>query len=77
MDQEGDYSITMSAPDAAILHVHHALVIDGDTPGQDGGEFSASIKLQPGLHPFKLRYLSKGKNATFEVNGPSKTALVR
>lgn len=75
--EEGVYTVKLSAPDAAVLHLHRALVVDGDTPGEDGGTHHAEIRLRPGLHPFRLGYLSAGPNAVLEVTGPGEVAFVR
>ena len=77
VEEEGDYTVKLAAPDAALLHIHQALVIDGDTPGKHGGTHEASVRLLPGLHPFCLGYLSGGKNAALEVTGPGAIEFVR
>ena len=68
--KEDLHTIRMRVPGAAVLHVHRALVIDGDTPGKDGGELEAEINLKAGLHPFRLIYLSEGENASLDISGP-------
>jgi len=75
--EDGDYTFRLESPDAAVLHVHKALVIDGDTPGEDGGVAEASAKLEAGLHPFRLRYLSGGPAAKLAVEGPGEVSWVR
>jgi len=73
----GDYTFTVRAPDAAVLHLHRALVIDGDSPGEDGGTHEATAKLEAGLHPFRLGYLTGGERASLEVSGPNAVEFVR
>ncbi len=75
--EDGEYAFKLTAPDAAVLHVHQALVVDGDTPGEDGGTLTATARLEAGLHPFRLRYLSAGGNATLAVDGPAKVGFRR
>jgi len=75
--EAGDYTFQLDAPDAALLHLHKALVIDGDTPGEDGGALEGSAKLEAGLHPFRLRYLTDGKTAGLKVTGPKAVELVK
>ena len=75
--EQGDYTVKLNAPDAAVLHIHQALVVDGDTPGEDGGSHEAGIRLLPGLHPFRLSYLSAGENAVLEITGPGEVGFVR
>jgi len=77
VEEEGEFTVKLTAPDAAVLHIHKALVIDGDTPGEDGGAHEADIRLLPGLHPFRLSYLSDGENAALEVTGPGAVEFVR
>ena len=75
--KEDLHTIRMRVPGAAVLHVHRALVIDGDTPGKDGGEHEAEINLKTGLHPFRLIYLSEGENASLDISGPGGVGIVR
>lgn len=77
ISEPGEYQFRLDAPDAAVLHVHKALVLDGDTPGEDGGTLEATAKLKAGLHPFQLVYLSDSKNATLKVTGPSEVEFVK
>lgn len=77
VSQTGPYIFSLDAPDAAVLHVHKALVIDGDTPGKDGGTIQTTATLAEGLHPFRLGYLSDGKNAILKVAGPGSVEFVK
>ena len=75
VDQDGSYTCTVTSPDACVLHIHRALVIDGDTPGPDGGEHAATINLTAGAHPFRLRYLSDGPVVNLVITGPGAVQL--
>ncbi len=73
----GKYIFSLEAPDAAVLHVHKSLVIDGDTPGQDGGTIQTTAELMEGLHPFRLGYLTDGGKALLKVAGPGGVEFVK
>jgi len=75
--EEGEYAVQLTSPDAAVLHIHQALVIDADTPAKDGGSHKANIRLLPGLHPFRLSYLTTGENARLQLAGPAAVDFVR
>lgn len=52
---DGDYTFHLTSDAGAQLRLHDALVIDDDF-NHDGSEATASIRLQAGLHPFRLFY---------------------
>jgi arylsulfatase A-like enzyme len=52
----GDYTFYLSADTGALLRIHDATVIDADYGYSAGTEISGEIKLQAGLHPFRLYY---------------------
>jgi arylsulfatase A-like enzyme len=54
--QDGDYTFYLQADTGALLRIHDATVIDADFGYAGGQEVSGSIKLQAGLHPFRLFY---------------------
>jgi hypothetical protein len=54
--QEGTYTFYLSADTGALLRIHDATVIDADYGYVSGKETSGSIRLQAGLHPFRLYY---------------------
>lgn len=54
--RDGDYTFYLQADTGALLHLHDATVIDADYGYVGGQEISGVIKLQAGLHPFRLFY---------------------
>ena len=54
--QDGDYTFYLAADTGALLRIHDAVVIDADYGYSGGKEISGSIRLQAGLHPFRLYY---------------------
>ena len=54
--QDGDYTFYLTADTGALLRIHDATVIDADYGYPGGKEVSGSIRLQAGLHPFRLYY---------------------
>jgi arylsulfatase A-like enzyme len=59
--QDGDYTFYLSADTGAELRIHDATVIDADFGYPGGTEINGSIKLQAGLHPFRLYYARRDK----------------
>lgn len=53
----GDYTFFISADTGALLRIHDATVIDADYGYVGSTEVSGTIKLQAGLHPFRLYYV--------------------
>ncbi len=69
---DGDYTFYMKADQGALLRVHQATVIEADY-GYQGKEKEGAIKLEAGLHPFRLYYNNKGnsnKSLDFAWSGP-------
>ena len=54
--QAGDYTFYLRADTGALLRIHDATVIDADFAYPCGTERSGRIRLQAGLHPFRLYY---------------------
>ncbi len=54
--KDGDYTFYLEADSGALLRIHDATVIDADFGYVAGQEASGAIKLQAGLHPFRLFY---------------------
>ncbi len=52
----GDYTFYLSTDTGALLRLHDATVIDADFGYISGTEVSGQIKLQAGMHPFRLYY---------------------
>jgi len=61
--KDGNYTFSLAADTGALLRIHDATVIDADFGYVSGTQASGSIRLQAGLHPFRLYYArrSKGK----------------
>ena len=59
--QDGDYTFYLHADTGALLRIHDATVIDADFGYIGGEEASGSIRLQAGLHPFRLYYARRTK----------------
>ena len=51
---DGEYTFYLTASSGAVLRLHEATVIDADFGYPAGTEVSGSIRLQAGLHPFRL-----------------------
>jgi hypothetical protein len=59
--QDGEYTFFIKADTGALLRIHDATVIDADYGYKGGEEAGGSIRLQAGLHPFRLYYARKTK----------------
>jgi arylsulfatase A-like enzyme len=71
--QDGDYTFYLTADTGALLRVHDATVIDADYGYSGGKEVSGSMRLQAGLHPFRLYYAHRNSvtpSLTFSWSGP-------
>jgi arylsulfatase A-like enzyme len=73
--KEGDYTFYLTVDSGALLRLHEATVIDADFGYTGDKEMSGSIRLEAGLHPFRLYYARKpGVTApsqlNFEWSGP-------
>lgn len=74
--QDGDYTFHLEADGGALLRIHDATVIDADFGYAGGEERSGGIRLQAGLHPFRLYYVPGSKGAPslkISWNGPGIT----
>jgi arylsulfatase A-like enzyme len=70
---DGEYTFTIRADAGVLLRIHDATVIDGDYGYVPGLEKTGTIRLQKGLHPFRLYYTLKSGNKPllyFEWEGP-------
>jgi hypothetical protein len=56
ISRDGNYTFELAADTGALLRIHDATVIDADYGYVGGREVSGSIRLQAGLHPFRLYY---------------------
>ena len=54
--KDGSYTFYLTVDTGALLRIHDATVIDADYGYAGGKELSATIRLQAGLHPFRLYY---------------------
>jgi hypothetical protein len=54
--KDGNYTFYLAADTGALLRIHDATVIDADYGYTSGKERSSNIRLQAGLHPFRLYY---------------------
>jgi hypothetical protein len=71
---DGEYSFSLTADSGAVMRIHDANIIDADFGYESGSEISGSVRLEAGLHPFRLNYLkSGGKAPSLDVqwSGPS------
>ena len=70
---DGDYTFYLRADTGALLRIHDATVIDADFGYRPGSEVGGSIRLQAGLHPFRLYYRHQQKTTPllkFYWSGP-------
>jgi arylsulfatase A-like enzyme len=71
--QAGDYTFYLEADTGGLLRIHDATVIDADYGYRGGQEVGGSIRLQAGLHPFRLYYARRDKGTPslkFSWSGP-------
>lgn len=71
---DGEYSFSMTADSGAVLRIHDANILDADFGYEGGREVSAKVKLEAGLHPFRLNYLKNAANTPsldLQWSGPS------
>jgi hypothetical protein len=62
---DGEYAFSLEANAGALLRIHDATVIDADF-GYPGGQMrEGRIRLQAGLHPFRLYWLRKSSGTPF------------
>ncbi|TZF86478.1 sulfatase-like hydrolase/transferase (plasmid) [Pedobacter sp. BS3] len=77
--ENGDYTFYLSAPGKAYLRLHEATVIDADYGYKPGEIKESTLKLQAGLHPFRLYYYGTSANPSqlkLEWKTPSGTKEV-
>lgn len=71
--QDGNYTFYLSADTGALLRIHDATVVDADFGYRGGQTVSGAIRLQAGLHPFRLYYARRGQGRPaldFAWSGP-------
>lgn len=71
--RDGDYTFYLTVDTGALLRIHDITVIDADFGYAGGTEASGGVRLQAGLHPFRLYYArgSKGvPSLNFSWSGP-------
>jgi len=56
---DGEYTFFLNTEGGAFLRIHDAAVIDADFGYTVGTERKGNIRLEAGLHPFKLYYTTK------------------
>ncbi len=61
--KDGEYEFRLRTDAGALLRIHDATVIDADFGYVSGEEASGKIRLQAGLHPFRLFYARRKKGA--------------
>lgn len=54
----GEYQVSLLGKAKAVLHLHDILLLDTDQPSGGEGLKSGSIRLEKGLHPLRLTYLT-------------------
>ncbi|MEI6196169.1 MAG: sulfatase-like hydrolase/transferase, partial [Verrucomicrobiota bacterium] len=71
--RDGDYVFYLAADTGALLRIHDMTVLDADYGYSGGKEISGNIRLQAGLHPFRLYYThwnSVTPRLNFSWSGP-------
>lgn len=71
--RDGDYTFYLTADTGALLRIHDATVIDADYGYIGGQERSGNVRLQKGLHPFRLYYARRKTghpSLSFSWSGP-------
>jgi hypothetical protein len=71
--QDGSYTFYLTADTGALLRIHDATVIDADFGYTSGDEVGGTIRLQAGLHPFRLYYARRDQGQPllqFSWSGP-------
>lgn len=56
----GSYTFYLRASTGALLRLHESILIDADHGYTNGNLRTETIRLEKGLHPFRLHYLHKG-----------------
>ena len=72
IQEAGDWTFHCQSTGGVIFKIHNKLVIDGDYKN-DGAEISTTVKLDQGIHPYRLYYkTTTGKPALkLEWEGPN------
>ncbi|MFP6883294.1 MAG: PA14 domain-containing protein, partial [Roseibacillus sp.] len=70
--EPGDWTFHCRATGGLIFKIHNKLVIDGDYK-YDGSEISATVKLDEGIHPYRLYYRTSGSKPALSLQweGPN------
>ncbi len=71
--RDGDYTFYLEADTGVELRIHDATVIDADFGYTGGKEAGGSIRLEAGLHPFRLYYVRRSlglPSFKFSWSGP-------
>ena len=70
--EPGDWTFHCEASGSLIFKIHNKLVIDGDYK-YDGTEISTTLKLDQGIHPYRLYYKTSSKKPSLGLQweGPS------
>lgn len=71
---DGEYTFYLEADSGAVLRIHDATVIDADFGYSGSREVSGGVRLQAGLHPFRLYYArtnSGTPSLKFSWSGPN------
>ncbi len=70
--EPGDWTFHCRAAGGLIFKIHSKLVIDGDYK-YDGSEISATVKLDQGLHPYRLYYRTSDREPALSLQweGPN------
>jgi arylsulfatase A-like enzyme len=66
---DGAYTFSLKADTGALLRIHEATVIDADYGYAGGTERDGTVRLQAGMHPFRLYYYRHG------LAGPARLSL--
>jgi arylsulfatase A-like enzyme len=70
---EGEFTFSLTADTGALLRLHEATVIDADYGYEGGTEARGTIRLQAGLHPFRLYYARRARGSlalSLQWSGP-------
>ena len=64
--EPGDWTFHCKATGGVIFKIHNKLVIDGDYK-YDGTEISTTLKLDRGIHPYRLYYKTSAKKPSLSL----------
>ena len=70
--EPGDWTFHCQAKGGMIFKIHNKLVIDGDYK-YEGGLLSSTVKLDKGVHPYRLYYIAPDKEPSLNLQwqGPN------